>query len=259
MCERPVAQPGDLPGVDVDADHVLALLGEGDGQREPDVAQADDPDAHDPPRSKCRDLAERLGAHVGTVAVRCVPRHRSVEARRRDPSAAPSRAARGPGSRRGAAAAPRPRRRGSAPHLEPAGPARRRCARRASRPAARPPRRAEVPRGRRVGVAGEQPLGDREVALERVEHVLPRAAPRPARAASRARRPAPRACSRRRAGRPPSRRRRSRCPRARWRAAARASRKAAAVCSWAALEAEYGSSPPSGSSSRNARPPPSLR
>ena len=45
-----VAQRGDLGLVDVDADHVDAGLGEADGQRQPDVAHPDDPDAHGPKR-----------------------------------------------------------------------------------------------------------------------------------------------------------------------------------------------------------------
>ena len=38
--------PATLPGVDVDPDDVDARLGERDGQRQPDVAEPDDPDAH---------------------------------------------------------------------------------------------------------------------------------------------------------------------------------------------------------------------
>ena len=40
------AQRVDDAGVDVDPDDLDALLGEGDGERQPDVAEADDPDPH---------------------------------------------------------------------------------------------------------------------------------------------------------------------------------------------------------------------
>ena len=39
----------DLAGVGVEPDHIVASLGEGDGQRQPDVPQPDDPD-HSSPR-----------------------------------------------------------------------------------------------------------------------------------------------------------------------------------------------------------------
>ena len=46
MCERPSRRLGHLLGVDVDADHVHARLGELHRQRQPDVAEPDDSDAH---------------------------------------------------------------------------------------------------------------------------------------------------------------------------------------------------------------------
>ncbi len=235
MCERPSRSPATLAGVDVDADHVLARLGERDRQREPDVAQADDSDAHARTRylGRCvrRDLRERLGAHVGAVAVGGVPGHGGVERRRRGPSAAPSRAARAPAPRRAAAAGASPAAASAAP-ARTSSPPGQRSAHALDEPADRP--RVAPPPGRsstRVaasGVAGEQPLGDAQVALERAEHVLPR--PHRVRRAQRHR------LARERrahavgdaAGPAPSRRRRSRCRRARWRAAARAPRNAAA-------------------------------
>ena len=36
----------DLALVGVEADHLVARLGEGDGERQPDVAEPDDPDLH---------------------------------------------------------------------------------------------------------------------------------------------------------------------------------------------------------------------
>ena len=123
----------------------LARLGERDGQRQADVAQSDDPDAHPdtvPSPSYAAIWPQRLRAHVRALAAADVPRDGRVERLRRDPSAAPSRAARG-------RAAESSRSTGASPAAAPGGAARtssppgQRCAQRLDdqpRPAARRPR-----------------------------------------------------------------------------------------------------------------------
>ena len=99
-----LAQAGDLGGVDVDADHVLPRLREGHRERESDVAQADDADAHAPPRSR------------STIAARPALSARAARGRRRPSGgsaprswcAAPSRAAPSPCRGRRRAGRPRP-------------------------------------------------------------------------------------------------------------------------------------------------------
>ncbi len=44
MYERPLVDGAALRGVDVDAEHVVAGLGEGDRERQTDVAEPDDAD-----------------------------------------------------------------------------------------------------------------------------------------------------------------------------------------------------------------------
>ena len=167
-----------LRRVDVDADDVLAGLGERDGERQPDVAQADDADAHarhGSGRSGALvggDLGERLGAHVRARAVGAVPGDGGVERGVEVPARRPAELARGRGSRRAAAAAPRrPPRRRARLDDQPARPA-------VGAPAARPSRpgaassRAEVPG--RAARRRRAALGDPQVAVQRAEDVLPR-------------------------------------------------------------------------------------
>ena len=60
---------GDAPVVDVDADHLLARLGERDGQRQADISQSDDADAQ-----RCfLDLREGHGPRVAPGADLVVP------------------------------------------------------------------------------------------------------------------------------------------------------------------------------------------
>ena len=134
----------------------------------------------------------RARALVAPVAVREVPLDRHVDRRREVPRRAPAQA------RAGAAGVDaRDRRlvltagaRRSGRRARPA--SARACARRSSRPGGSPPRRGRSCTRSRTSGRPASRCGEQQVALERVEHVLPRAARVRARGLAAARRPAPR-------------------------------------------------------------------
>ena len=99
MCERPRAQLGDLLRVDVDADDVDPRLGELHRQRQPDVAEPNDPDAHLAPRGgdtsapsirrRSSRLREPPVLRVGDPFDARGRRHGRIRRRRRCPTARP--------------------------------------------------------------------------------------------------------------------------------------------------------------------------
>ena len=258
MCERPSRSPAILPGVDVDADHLLARLGERDGERQPDVAQADDSDAHAPYTVPS---GSRRRPRSAAASRRACPRRRGTPRTRRRWRRAPaSRSQRGAQPSRSRARAASSRSTGASPAAASGAPARTSSppGQRSREPLDEPADRARVvaspgrsstptPPRRRRRAAARRPRGSPRAGTSTCCHGRTASGARSVTGSPASAARMQSATSRSGAQSPPP----ITLPARTVASGSPSARNAAATCSCAALEAEYGSSPPSGSSSRN--------